>query len=111
MDAERIEAMSLEGVKVGDVIVFEGGHYSIKQFVNVESLTRTQVVTDNGFRFKKSNGFVIAGGGFPNFIARVPVAQDYIDMRVSVARSRLEAFVVTSENVDAVEAFLKAQSA
>jgi hypothetical protein len=51
---------SLDDVKVGDLVIFDG--FSFKRIERVVKLTKTQITTNKG-RYNKRNGHPIGGGG------------------------------------------------
>lgn len=102
--------MKLEGVKPGDVLAISRTYGSGVDLHVVERLTNTQAVTAKGIRVALKDGKVIGSSGYSVQYARIPTDKDILDHRIDIVAARLKKVVVTVDNVDRVEAFLKGQS-
>lgn len=98
--------MKLEGIKPGDVLAISRAFGSGVDLHVVERLTNTQVITVNGTRVALKDGKVIGSTQY----ARIPTDKDILAHRIDIVAARLKKVVVTADNVDRVEAFLKGQS-
>lgn len=102
--------MKLDGIKPGDVLAIDKTYSSGFALHVVERLTNTQAVTVNGIRVALKDGKVIGSSGYSVRYARIPTDADILEHRINTATVRLKKLVVTEDNVDRVEAFLKGQS-
>ena len=97
--------MNLESLKVGDSIVASGWHGISAWRVTAE--TKTQLVCGN-VRFNKLTGRLVGSSGYNITTGRIATPDDLIEIRVQRAQQRLAKIKVTADNIDVVEAFLKA---
>ena len=102
--------MKLEGIKPGDVMAIDKPYNSGVSMHVVERLTNTQAVTTKGIRVALKDGKVVGSSGYSTQYARIPTDADILAHRIDIVTARLKKVVVTADNVDSVEAFLKGQS-
>lgn len=106
----------IEGVKVGDTLKCMEGFSRRYSLFKVVRLTKTQASCEDGTCFKIETGLKIGTGqGWGRVHANIATADDitkiaYAD-RVRAAQHMIRLLVVSSENLEAVEALLKATKA
>ena len=68
---------SLKDVKAGDKVVYTTGRgaYSFEMIKEVSRITKTQIVTTDGKRFRKSDGTAI-GGNFLFSVNKIRVLRE-----------------------------------
>ena len=102
--------MNLEGIKPGDILSIDKSYSSGLVLHVVERLTGTRAVTKDGLRIALKDGRIIGSPGYSRRYARVATDRDILACKIENASAKLRGFVVTAENIDRVEAFLKGQS-
>jgi len=80
---------SLVGVKVGDEVIFEfnGGGVRI---LKVERVTKTQVITDTGMKFRKKDGYRVGMGSWNIDTIRLGNTDDLEAARKHIRRQYLK---------------------
>lgn len=51
--------VELDNIKVGDIVVH--CNFGSRQAIKVERITKTQFITDSGWRFRRKNGYAVGG--------------------------------------------------
>lgn len=79
---------SLENVKVGDKLFYEGAYQKIGM-VTVERITKTQIITKDGGRFRIKDGFRIGSDAFNHSMIR-PLTASRVE-RIAIAELKVKA--------------------
>ncbi len=67
---------TLQEAQVGDIVVCD--EYGMKSLALIEKITKTQIITHRGGKFRKSDGWLI-GQDMPRYMIRLPENQNEID--------------------------------
>lgn len=101
---------TLNDVKPGDKLLASAPYSSRLRVVTVDRVTQTQVIC-GADRFNKRTGRLVGSTGYHSSSAWVPTPEQLADERlrerIRRADAKLKAFLVSDENVEAVEAFLR----
>lgn len=103
----------LEGLKEGDFLKTKDWHRQHWTLYEVARLTATRAVCKCGAAFMLKDGLKVGtAGGWYRTHAQVATQADLariaVEMRVRTAAIRMAKFTVTADNLEAVEALLKA---
>lgn len=99
--------MNLSDLDVGDKVAVPRRWTSLCDIHTVTRSTASQLIA-GGLRIRKADGLVLGHSDtWSRTYARHVTAEDVLALRMRSAQDRLQGFVVTAENVAAVEALLQ----
>jgi hypothetical protein len=84
--------MSLENVQPGDTLIIHGLR-TPRLFTTVNRLTKTQIVIDNGSKFRRSNGRLIGADIWSSSSVEVPKPGECDEIRQNQLQRRLVSWV------------------
>ncbi len=96
--------MSLENVKVGDKLYTK--KWGVPSTYTVKRITKTQAICEGGIVFMIKTGHMVRGNSCAQILTVEMKASIEMEVRLRVARAKLQIVKVTSKNIDATEVYL-----